>query len=310
MFYSIFWNAYFYSVFRPLVPKFLAFLDTILALECWNAGKHRRIWDTKIALGQKPWKIQCNQTKTDYRTWKMQWKSPKTLENTMRILIVCPKALENTMRIHTCAKNPENWENPEVKARSFWQHAIFKFSFMRWIFCLSSTYAFLWFVFLSCFGPHLTLNLPLLVLFFFDVVFCFLGFFCYKETRKANFLHFYRVWVFCSPTPLSSNVSFCCLLLFFLLISLAFSSFFLPFQTFIFFLPFSLCINLPFFILSLFQSFFLLLLLAFFFSRLWASFFPNHFPEGKKAPTHNSNSGVCPEMPRKQGKIDKHVYFS
>ena len=32
--------------------------------------------------------------------------------------------------------------------------------------------------------------------------FLFLGFFCYKETEKANFLHFYRVWVFCSPnTP-------------------------------------------------------------------------------------------------------------
>ena len=56
--------------------------------------------------------------------------------------------------------------------------------------------------FLSCFGPHLTLNLSLLVLFFFEVVFCFWGFLCYKETKKANFLHFYRVWVFCSPnTP-------------------------------------------------------------------------------------------------------------
>ena len=52
-------------------PKFLAFLG----------------------LGApKPWKIQGNQTKTDYRTWKTQRKSPKNPGNTMRLL--------------TCAKKP------------------------------------------------------------------------------------------------------------------------------------------------------------------------------------------------------------
>ena len=203
-----------------------------------------------MILAPKPWKIQ-------WESWRVP-KSPR-------------KHNENS---YLCKEPWKNWENPEVKARSSWQHAIFKFSFMCWIFCLSSTYAFLWFVFLSCFGPHLTLNLPLLVLFFFDV-FVF-GFFVRKRQKRPISCTFTGFGSFVLPTPLSSNVSFCCLLLFFLLISFVFVSFFLPFQIFIFFLPFPLCINLPFFILSLFQSFFLLLLLAFFFSRLWASFFPNH----------------------------------
>ena len=151
---------------------------------------------------------------------------------------------------------------------------------------MSSTYAFLWFVFLSCFGPHLTLNLPLLVLFFFDVVFLFLGFFCYKETRKANFLHFYRVWVFCSPnTPF-----FKC---FFLLPALVFLVNFLCFFSSL--SNFHLLSSL----FSLHQSSFLHSFFVSIFLSSFASCFPNHFPEAKKAPTHNSNSGVCPEMPRK-----------
>ena len=180
---------------------------------------------------------------------------------------------------------------------------------MCWIFCLSSTYAFLWFVFLSCFGPHLTLNLPLLVLFFFDVFFCFLGFFCYKETRKANFLHFYRVWVFCSPNTPFLKCFFCCLLLFFLLISFAFSSFFLPFQTFIFFLPFSLCINLPFFILSLFQSFFLLLLLAFQITSLRERKHPPITAIQGLAPKSLENKGNRQTCLFFLGKTDYNVYF-
>ena len=135
-------------------------------------------------------------------------------------------------------------------------------------FCLSSTYDFLWLVFLSCFGPHLALNLPLLVLFFFDVFPVFWVSFVIKRQKRPISCTFTGFGSFVLPTPLSSNVFFCCLLLFFLLISFASSSSFLPFQTFIVFLPFSLCINLPFFLLSLFQFFFLLLLLAFVFSRL------------------------------------------
>ena len=199
-------------------------------LKCWKTWENLRYknrtgpktLENTVQSDQNRLQNLENAVKIAPKPWKIQWESwcvPKSPR----------KYNENS---YLCKEPWKNWENPEVKARSSWQLAIFKFSFTCWIFCLSSTYAFLWFVFLSCCGPHLTLNLPLLVLFFFDVVFCFLGFFCYKETRKANFLHFYRVWVFCSPnTPF-----FKC---FFLLPALVFLGNFLCFF-FLFFFPFKL----------------------------------------------------------------------
>ena len=167
---------------------------------------------------------------------------------------------------------------------------------MCWIFCLSSTYAFLLFVFLSCFGPHLTLNLPLLVLWFFRRFW----FLCYKEIKKANFLHVYRVWVFCSPNTPFFKCSFLLPALVFLVNFLCFSCLF-PLLLLPLFFPFKLSSSFfPFLFASIFlSSFFLCFNLSFFFCFLVSSFLV----------CHNSNSGVCPQMPRKRGKIDKHVYF-
>ena len=124
---------------------------------------------------------------------------------------------------------------------------------------------------------------------------------------------------FVLPTPLSSNVSFCCLLLFFLLISFAFSSFFLPFQTFIFFLPFLfasiflssffLCFNLSFFFCFLLSSFLVCELLSFQITSL----------RERKHPPITAIQGFAPKcLENKEnrqtclfflGKTDYNVYF-
>ena len=112
-----------------------------------------------------------------------------------------------------------------------------------------------------------------------------------RQKRPISFT-FTGFGSFVLPTPLSSDASFCCLLLFLLVYFLRFFFLFSSLSNFHLLSSFfSLCQSsfLPSFC---FNFYFLFCFLLF-------SFFPNHFPEGKKAPTQTSNSKVGVYFPRK-----------
>ena len=155
-------------------------LDTILA---WNAEMLENIGESEMQ--KRYWSPNPGK----YRA--IRPKNPgKYNENPD----VCPKALENTMRIHTCAKN------------------LGKIYVLDFLFVLNLCLPLVCFLVLLRAPPH---PKPPLLVFFLLTFFVFWVSFVRKRQKRPISCTFTGFGSFVLPTPLSSNASFCCLLLFF-----------------------------------------------------------------------------------------------